>query len=200
QGGQYLPGAAFFLTRVSRPADKNTAAAGRISRAFRLVRAVDGDGVYGRLQARMPIHIEVRLVGLALGFEQGRGLLRKCGGKHVRTGFHRDADVEVVIHQVMVGAGRGRLYGEQPQPLASRLIFCAAARYRSSSVGERSPTVTLSKPWLDSSLGRSAATSTSSASRSRVAFWYSVRLSRRNVSVRPGLGLAKAALSSEAES
>jgi hypothetical protein len=82
-------------------------------------------------------------------------------------------------------------------PTASRLIFCAAARYRSNNVGERSPTVTLSKPWLDSSLGRSEATSTSSASRSRAAFWYSVRLSRRNVSVRPGLGLAAAALSSE---
>ena len=40
-------------------------------------------------------------------------------------------------------------------PIARRLIFRAADRYRSSSVGDRSPTVTLSKPWLDSSLGSS---------------------------------------------
>ena len=40
-------------------------------------------------------------------------------------------------------------------PTAMRLIFCAAVIYRSSSVGERSPTVTLSNPWLDSSFGRS---------------------------------------------
>ena len=37
----------------------------------------------------------------------------------------------------------------------------------------------------------------SSASRSRMAFWYSVRLSRRNVSVRPGSGCSAAARSSE---
>ena len=55
--------------------------------------------------------------------------------------------------------------------------------------------MTLSKPWLDSSAGSSAAASTSSASRSRMAFWYSVRLSRRNVSVRPGLGCFAAAAS-----
>ena len=31
-------------------------------------------------------------------------------------------------------------------PIASRLIFCAAEMYRSSRAGDRSPTVTLSKP------------------------------------------------------
>src|SRR5437762_635572 len=82
-------------------------------------------------------------------------------------------------------------------PTARRLIFRAAKTYRSNNVGERSPTVTLSKPWLDSSLGKSEATSTSIARRSRIAFWYSVRLRRRNVSVRPGLGFAAAALSSD---
>ena len=38
----------------------------------------------------------------------------------------------------------------------------------------------------------------SSASRSRMAFWYSVRVSRRIVAVRPGLGFARAARSSDA--
>ena len=48
-------------------------------------------------------------------------------------------------------------------PTARRLIFCAADRYRSSSVGESPPTLMLSNPWLESSLGSSVSTSTSSA-------------------------------------
>jgi hypothetical protein len=45
-------------------------------------------------------------------------------------------------------------------PTARRLIFCAADRYRSSSMGDRPPTLMLSNPWLESSLGRSVSTST----------------------------------------
>src|ERR1043166_2168733 len=82
------------------------------------------------------------------------------------------------------------------RPSASRLILRAASTYRSSSVGESVPTVTLSNPWLASSEGSSALTSTSSASRSRMALGDSVRFSRRNASVLPGFGRAAAALSS----
>src|ERR1700720_2180891 len=85
-------------------------------------------------------------------------------------------------------------------PTASRLIFSDADRYRSRSVGGGAPTVTLSKPWLDSSLGSMDVTSTSIANRSRIEFWYSVRVSRRTESVRPGLGLAAAAVSSDVTS
>jgi len=48
----------------------------------------------------------------------------------------------------------------EPDSDRQALIFRAAARYRSSSVGESSPTVMLSKPKLESSLGRSCVTST----------------------------------------
>src|SRR3954447_17595596 len=83
------------------------------------------------------------------------------------------------------------------RPTAIRLTVWAADKYRFNRVGERSVTVTLSKPRLDSSGGKSDATSTSSPRRSRIAFLYSVRLSRRNVSVRPGFGCAEAAVSSD---
>ena len=82
-------------------------------------------------------------------------------------------------------------------PTARRLIFCAADKYRSRSIGDSPPTLMLSNPWLESSLGSIADTSISTSSRSRTAFWYSVRFRRRNVSVRPGSGLAAAARSRE---
>ena len=45
--------------------------------------------------------------------------------------------------------------GTTGSPIAIRLIFCAAVTYRSRSVGDRSPTVMLSNPRLDSSFGKS---------------------------------------------
>ena len=63
-------GARLFLARVCGRADENTLAAGRVAGTLRVVRTVDGDGVDGRLDARMAVHIEMRLVGLALGLEQ----------------------------------------------------------------------------------------------------------------------------------
>ncbi len=87
--------------------------------------------------------------------------------------------------------------GERPAaPTARRLIFCAAVRVRSSSVGESVPAVALSNPWTDSSGGSSDAASMSISRRSRTAFWYSMRVRRRIVSVRPGSGRARAAASS----
>ena len=98
--------------------------------------------------------------------------------------------VEVILLRQVRRAGRRRgspatAAGRRPP---ARLTFCAAARYRSSSVGDSSAELTLSKPWLASSFGSSAATSTSSASMSRMAFWYSARFRRRNVSVAARIG------------
>ena len=87
-------------------------------------------------------------------------------------------------------------------PTASRLILRAAARYRSSVDGEtNSSSARLSKPLVTLSAGSSVETSNSfgrlsSASRSRTAFWYSVRLSRCSAGRRPGLGASVAARSS----
>ena len=45
----------------------------------------------------MPVHVEVRLVRLALGFEQRERLLRERDGDDVRAGLHRDADVQMLV-------------------------------------------------------------------------------------------------------
>ena len=89
-------------------------------------------------------------------------------------------------------------------PTARRLIFRAAVTGSApaASARDRRPSRCRSRG-SDSSLGSSDETSTSRASRSRIAFWYSVRFSRRKVSVRPGFGLRsgrrdRASVSSEA--
>src|ERR1035438_9143027 len=70
--------------------------------------------------------------------------------------------------------------------MARRLIFPAADKYASISAGDSvSAPAMLSKPCVESSGGRNFAASTSSASTSRTAFVYSVRLSR----CRPGGGI-----------
>ena len=64
-------------------------------------------------------------------------------------------------------------------PIASRLTRAAAATYPSMSAGETpSTSAMLSNPAEESSGGSSALTSTSSASRSRMAFAYSARFRR----------------------
>ena len=83
--------AAFFLARLRRLADEDAAAAGRVAGALRIVRTIDRDRIDRRLDARMPVHIEVRLVRLALGFEQREGFFGKAAADSVRTGFDRDA-------------------------------------------------------------------------------------------------------------
>jgi hypothetical protein len=67
--------------------------------------------------------------------------------------------------------------------------------YPSISAGEMvSTSAMLSKPWLMSSVGSSGATSTSTASRSRTEFAYSVRFNRCSAGL-PGLGWSAAAWS-----
>ena len=64
-------------------------------------------------------------------------------------------------------------------PTASRLIFDAADKYPSSNAEDMPRELTmLSKPKLESSAGKSEVTSTSTASRSRMALAYSLRFRR----------------------
>ena len=55
----------------------------------------------------MPVHVEVRLVRLALGFEQRRRLLQERHAEVVRAGRHRDADLQVRVDRArMILAAR----------------------------------------------------------------------------------------------
>ena len=92
--------------------------------------------------------------------------------------------------------------GISGSPTASRLILRAASRYRSIVAGEtNNRSAMLSKPLLTLSAGSSneksiSFGSASSASRSRTAFWYSVRLKRCSSGSVPGFGFAAAERSS----
>ena len=76
-------------------------------------------------------------------------------------------------------------------PIAVRLMFQDAERYRSISDAETVRTsAMLSNPLLSSSGGRREVASISNASRSRIAFAYSARFSRWSA-VRPGRGFGR---------
>ena len=142
-----------------------------------------GGGVAAGLLARSAAPGRVRAAGGAPKFKVGvTDWNLKLEGKPEAVALARQLGFDGV--QVSIGKGTDRLPLSDPAlqktylaeskrvglPIAKRLILRAASTYRSSNVGERLPTVTLSKPWLRSSEGSSAATSTSSASRSRTAF------------------------------
>ena len=85
-------------------------------------------------------------------------------------------------------------------PSAIWLILAAASRYRSVKAGDNDrASALLSNPYAALSPGSSAAESISSASRSRIALRYSMRLRRCSVG-RPGLGCSAAARSRPASS
>ena len=98
-----LFGGAFFLARVRRPRHENPAPAGRLPGALRRIRTDDREGVDGRLDPRMPVEIEMCLVGLTSGFEQRRRIFQKCHTEHMRTSLHRNADREVAVDVVVRG-------------------------------------------------------------------------------------------------
>ena len=103
---------------MRRMADEDAFAAGGVARAFRVERSHDGDGVKRRLDARVAVHIEVRLIGLALGFQKGGRLLQEGRGEFMGTGFDGHANLQTGIHfAVIVGAG-GRFHGEDFHALA----------------------------------------------------------------------------------
>ena len=74
----------------------------------------------------MPVEIEMRLVGLTCGFDQRRRVFQKCRADRVWTGFHRNADLEVLVDVVvrrLIIFGKpslslGWFHREQPHALA----------------------------------------------------------------------------------
>jgi hypothetical protein len=60
----------------------------------------------------MAVHIEVGLIGLALGFEEGTRHAGEGCGYLVRTGFDLDFEVEVFVDAAMILAGRRGFYVE----------------------------------------------------------------------------------------
>ena len=103
-----------------------------------------------------------------------------------------------VLSLVAYSASTGRAGSGSP-PMARAAMRSAARRYFSIRIGEivrTSPR--LSKPWPESSLGKSRSAWKSTASRSRIVFEYSLRLSRWAVT-RPGSGLTLRSALSNAE-
>ncbi len=108
---------------------EDSAAAGRFPRAFRVVGTDDGDRVDRRLDPRMPIRIEMRLVRLACGLEERRRGLQKCRTERVRTRAHRDADLEVLVDRVV----RGLIIVGKLWPRSGGFTVNNCTRSRSSS-------------------------------------------------------------------
>ena len=64
----------------------------------------------------MAVHVEVGLVGLTLGFEHKPGVLGKRNANIVRTGLHRNADVEIPVEQI-IGGNVGRVSNPDYHPI-----------------------------------------------------------------------------------
>ena len=92
------------------------AAAGSVAGTLRAIGTDDRNRVDGRLDPRMPVVVEVRLVGLTRGLEQQRRLLQKCHAERVRARLHRHADLEVLIDRRMLRLALRRLHGEHLHP------------------------------------------------------------------------------------
>ena len=69
-------------------ADENSAAAWRVSVALRIVRTGDRYLIERRRETRVPVHVVMRLVRLALRLEQRRGILEERHAELVRAGRH----------------------------------------------------------------------------------------------------------------
>ena len=70
----------------------------------------------------MPVHVEVRLVRLTLGFRQRRCLPRERDAKLVRSGLHRNPDLQILVDRFIRVVGAAlvpvRFDGEQLQAIA----------------------------------------------------------------------------------
>lgn len=93
-------------------ADENSGAALAFAWARWVVGAGHRNRVESGLDARVAVHIEMRLVRLADGFEQVRGLLHKVRRQIVLPGLHGNANVQVGIHLAVILAARRRLNDE----------------------------------------------------------------------------------------
>ena len=90
--------------KSSGPAREHASSAGCVAGAHRVVRADDRDLVDSRLDARMPVVIEVGLVRLTSGFEQQRRFRLERHADGVRTGGHGHADLEMAVQVVLGGS------------------------------------------------------------------------------------------------
>jgi hypothetical protein len=77
---------------VCRPAYENALSTGRVACSGRLKGPANGNGVHRGLNPRMTVHVEMRVVRLALGFLQRGRLSKKSGANRVRTSLYRNAD------------------------------------------------------------------------------------------------------------
>src|SRR5688572_19265773 len=66
----------------------------------------------------MPVHVEVRLVGLPFRFEQQRRFFWKRGADHVRTSLHGNANAQVFVDQRVILPLWRRRDGKQAETLA----------------------------------------------------------------------------------
>jgi len=79
----------------------------------------------------MPIHVEVRLVGLPFGFKQRRRPLRESDRDGMRAGLHRNPHVQVLIHDTVIHAFRRRLNREGLNELVVNQQFHAIGAIQS---------------------------------------------------------------------
>src|SRR3954467_14982059 len=77
QARENLLRAGIFFFRFGRARNEDASPAWSIARSFRGVRSIDRHLVNRRRDARMPVHIEMRVVGLAPRFEQCGAILDK---------------------------------------------------------------------------------------------------------------------------
>ena len=133
-----LLGAGIVSTRACRLANENAFTAGSAPRPVRSVGADDGERVYGGLYPGMPVEIEVRLIGLALGFEQPRGVLQECRPDFMRPCGYKHARPELAVGVAVVFASRRRLHIEQRHLLRSTSSSSSWARLKPSMSSLRS--------------------------------------------------------------
>ena len=101
--GEDLTRAGGFLLHGRRLTTEDTGAARGVTGAGRVVRPDDRDLVNRRLNSRMPVVVEMRLIWLPLGFEQQLRLLRKRDGERMRPRGDRHPPRQVRVQVVLRG-------------------------------------------------------------------------------------------------
>src|SRR3569623_3508136 len=102
EGGDEAMRAAGFIGAFRRVADEDFGSALALAGPGWIVRAGDSDRVERRLDARVAIHIEVRLVGLAYCFEERGRLLDKVRRQIMLACLYRNALVQICIDLAVI--------------------------------------------------------------------------------------------------
>ena len=103
-------------SRLAQGRAEQPAPARRISRRRRAVGADDGNRVDGGLDPRMPVEVEVGLVGLACSLLQERRLLQKRHAEVVHARPHRHAHLEVLVRRRVLRLALRRPHREHLRP------------------------------------------------------------------------------------